>query len=78
MVSILRAAYAPTGDEAVFANFNQLFGLDIQHSEVLATYMSRIRHIHNLLLAGDIKLPSILLNMFAIKLLGNGYALFKK
>ena len=78
MVSILRDAYTPTGDEAVFANFSQLFGLGMQHSEKLATYMSRIQHIRNLLLAGGIKLPSILLNMFSVKGLGNGYAPVKK
>ena len=44
MVSILRSAYSPTGDEVVFANFNQLLGLDMQHGEDLATYMPRIRH----------------------------------
>ena len=78
MVSIHCAAYAPTGDEAVFVNFNQLFGMDMQHSEDLTTNMSRIRQIRNLLLAGSIKLPSILLNMFASKGLGSGYALVKK
>ena len=78
MVSILRATYSPTGNKEVFANFNQIFGLDMQHNEELATYMLRIRHIRNLLLAGGIKLPSILLNMFAVKGLGNGYAPVKK
>ena len=29
MLSILRNAYAPTGGKVVFANFNQLFGLDM-------------------------------------------------
>ena len=29
MVSILRAAYTPTGDKSVFTNSNQLFGLDM-------------------------------------------------
>ena len=37
MLSILRAAYAPTGDKVVFTNFNQLFGLDMQHGEELST-----------------------------------------
>ena len=78
MLSILRAAYAPTGDKAVFTNFNQLFGLDMQHGEEIATYMSRIYHIRNLLLAGGIKLPSILLKMFSVKGLGNGYTPVKK
>ena len=78
MVSILRATYAPTGDEAVFAKFNQLFGLDIQHGEELATYMSRIHHISNLLLAGSIKLHSNLLNMFAFKGVESGYTPVKK
>ena len=78
MVFILRAAYAPTSSWAVFANFNQLLGMDMQHGEELATCMSRIRHIRNLLLAVGIKLPSILLNMFAVKGLGNGYAPVKK
>ena len=78
MVSILRSAYIPTGDEAVFTNFNQLFGLDMQHGKELATSMSRIYHIHNLLLAGGIKLPSILLSMFTIKDMGNRYAPVKK
>ena len=78
MVSTLRAAYPPTRYEAVFANFNQLFGLEIKYGNELATYMSRIYHIRNLLLEGGIKLPSILLNIFAIKGLGNGYALVKK
>ena len=40
--------------------------------------MPRIHHIRNLLLAGSIKLPSILLKMFTIKGLGNGYAPVKK
>ena len=40
--------------------------------------MSRTRHIRNLLLAGGIKLPSMLPNMFAVKGLGTGYALVKK
>ena len=40
--------------------------------------MLRIRHIRNLLLAGGIKLPSILLNMFAVKSLGPGYVPVKK
>ena len=74
IVSILRAAYATNGDELVFDNFNQILGLDMQDDEELATYMSRIRHIRNLLLEGGINLPSILLNMFAVKGLGNGYA----
>ena len=78
MVSILCAAYAPPGDEAVFANFNQLFGLDMQYGKELATYMSRICHICNLLLPGVIKLPSILLKNFAVKVLGNGYSPVKK
>ena len=78
MVSILCAAYTPTGDKSVFAKFNQLFGLDMRHGKELATYMSRIRHIRKLLLEGSIKLPSIILNMFAVKGLGNGYAPFKK
>ena len=64
--------------QAVFANFNSLFGLDMQHGEELATYMLRIRHIRNLLLEGGINLPSILLHIFAIKGLGNGYAPVKK
>ena len=78
MVFILRKAYFLTVNEAVFANFNQIFGLDMQHAKELATYMSRIRHIRNLLLTGGIKVPSILLNMFAAKGLGNVYAPFKK
>ena len=78
MVSILCAAYAPTGNEAVFDNFNQLFGLNMQHGNYLSTYMSRIRHIRNLLLVGGIKLPSILLDMFTVKGLGSGYAPVKK
>ena len=78
IISILRAAYAPTGDEAVFANFNHIFGLDMHHGKELATYMLRIRHIRNLLLTGGIKLPSVLLNMFAVKGLGNRYAPIKK
>ena len=40
--------------------------------------MSRICLIHNLLLAGGINLPSIILNMFAVKGLGSGYAPVKK
>ena len=40
--------------------------------------MLRICHICNLFLAGGIKLPSILLNMFAFKGLENGYAPVKK
>ena len=78
MVSTLRTTYAPTGNEAVFANFNQIFGLDMQYGEELANYMSHIRHIHNLLLEGGIKLPSILLNMFSVKGLGIKYTPVKK
>ena len=74
MVSILRTAYSLTGDKAVFANFNQIFWLGMEHGKELVNYMSRIRHISNLLLAGGINLPSILLQMSAIKGLGNGYA----
>ena len=72
MVSIFRAAYTPTDDKAVFDNFNQIFGLGMQHGEEIATYMSRICHIRNLLLAGVIKLPSILINTFSVKGLGSG------
>ena len=46
----------------------------MQHGKKLATYMSRIRHIRNLLLTGGIKLPSILLNIFPVKGLWNAYA----
>ena len=42
MVSILLSAYAPTGNKAVFANFNQIFWLDMKHREEIATYMLRI------------------------------------
>ena len=52
--------------------------MDMKNSEELATYMSRIRHICNLLLAGGINLPSILLNVFAVNGLGNGYVPVKK
>ena len=78
MVSILRTAYSPTGDMAVFSNFNQIFRLDMEYGKVLVTYMSRICHIRSLVLTGGINLPSILLQMFAIKGLGNGYAPAKK
>ena len=40
--------------------------------------MSRIRHIRNILLEGGINLPSILLNMFSVKGLGNWYTPIKK
>ena len=46
----------------------------MQHGKELATYMLRICHIRNLLLAGGINISSILLNIFAVKGLGNGYA----
>ena len=40
--------------------------------------MSHIRYIHNLLLAGGTKLPSILINMSAVKGLRSGYGPSKK
>ena len=52
--------------------------MDMQYGKEFATYMSHICHIRNLLLSGSIKMPSVLLNMFAVKGLGNGYAPVKK
>ena len=78
MVSILRTAYYPTGDKAVFSNFNHTIKLDMEHGKVLVTYMSCICHIRNILLAGSINLPSILLQISTIKGLGNRYVPAKK
>jgi len=67
MVAILREAYAPTGDDAIFPNFRTLFSLEQGSKEELPTYMARVRTIYGKLKAGGVELPRILLNMFTVK-----------
>ena len=78
MVAILREAYAPTGEDAIFPNFRSLFSLEQGSKEELSTYMARIRTIKGKLKAGGIDLPPILLNMFTVKGLGGAYSAIKR
>ena len=57
MVAILREAYAPTGEDAIFLNFRSLFSLEQGSTEELSTYMARIRTMDGKLKAGGINLP---------------------
>ena len=63
MVSILREAYAPTGDDAIFPNFRTLFSLAQGSNEELSTYMSRIRNINGKAQGRWRRPPPILLNI---------------
>ena len=78
MVAILREAYAPTGEDAIFPNFRSLFSLEQGSKEELSTYMARIRTIKGKLKAGGINLPPVLLNMFTVKGLGGAYSAVKR
>ena len=77
MVAILREAYAPTGEDAIFPNFRTLFSLEQGSTEELSTYMARIHTINGKLKDGGVYLPPILLNMFTVKGLGGAYAAVK-
>ena len=78
MVAILREAYAPTGEDAIFPNFRSLFSLEQDSKEELSTYMARICTIKGKLKAGGIDLPPILLNMFTVKCLRGAYSAVKR
>ena len=78
MVSILREAYAPTGELAVMHNFCALTSLHMTADELLATYMSRVRDTVALLYGGKVALNPVLVNLFAVKGLSAEYAEIKR
>ena len=73
MVAILREAYAPNGDTAIFPDFRTLFSLEKGSKEELSTHMARVRTINGKFKAGGVDLPRILLNMFTVQ--GNWWVL---
>ena len=77
MITILREAYAPTGELALMANFSTLTNLKMGADEVLSTYISRVLDTIVLLRGGAVVLHPALVNLFAVHGLNNNYAAVK-